>query len=105
MNILVLGGTGAMGTPLVEKLSKENTVYVTSRSKRESSGNIKYIHGNAKDTVFLDKVLAMFEWDAIVDFMIYTEENLRKIAPFFLNNTKQYVFIMKVKSQKKHHVY
>lgn len=30
MEILVLGGTGAIGEPLVESLSKENMVYVTT---------------------------------------------------------------------------
>ena len=36
MEILVLGGTGAMGVPLVKLLSKDNKLFVTSRSKREN---------------------------------------------------------------------
>ena len=47
MNILVLGGTGSMGRPLVDKLSKENTVHVTTRKAKASTDNIKYIQGNA----------------------------------------------------------
>lgn len=93
MNILVLGGTGAMGAPLVQKLSKENIVYVTSRKKKEGSSNISYIQGNAKDRHFLLQTLSLFKWDAIIDFMIYSEEELRELAPIFLENTKQYVFI------------
>ena len=93
MNILVLGGTGSMGVPLVKILSKDHSVYVTSRSRRESSGNIKYLQGNAKETDFLAKVLTMLQWDAVIDFMIHSEASLRELAPLFLENTKQYVFI------------
>ena len=93
MNVLVLGGTGPMGVPLVKILSKEHCVYVTSRSKRESNGNVKYIQGNAKDKAFLMDTLNMQQWDAIVDFMIYSEDSLRELSPLFLANTKQYIFI------------
>lgn len=93
MNILILGGTGSMGVPLVKILSKENTVYVTSRSKRESTEKTIYLQGNAKDKEFLLQILSMQHWDAIVDFMIYTEEVLKERLPLFLESTKQYVFI------------
>ncbi len=93
MNILVLGGTGSMGVPLVKNLSRNHSVYVTSRSKRVSSGTIKYIQGNAKETDFLVKVLTMLQWDAVIDFMLHSEASLRELASLFLENTKQYVFI------------
>lgn len=93
MKILILGGTGAMGRPLVNELSKENIVYVTSRSAKTSTDNIKYIKGNARDIDFLDGLLNNDTWDCIVDFMVHTESNLKKILPKILNKTKQYVFI------------
>lgn len=91
-NILVIGGTGAMGAPLVKKLSINNNVYVTSRSKHESTENIQYLHGNAKDESFLKQVLSERHWDAIVDFMIWTTE-FAKVMPLMLDSTDQYVFI------------
>ena len=93
MNILVLGGTGSMGRPLVDKLSKENTVHVTTRKAKASTDNIKYIQGNATQIGFIEDLLAYKSWDCIVDFMIHTESNLKIILPKILNNTKQYVFI------------
>lgn len=93
MNILVLGGTGAMGRPLVQILAQKNSVYVTSRSVRESEGNIRYIQGNAKEYEFLKQVLKMFMWDAVIDFMVYSEEGLKKNLSLLLDNCKQYVFI------------
>ena len=93
MNILVLGGTGAMGHPLVEKLSKENIVYVTSRTAKASSGNIKYIKGNATQIDFIEDLLIKKSWDCIVDFMVHSESNLKTLIPKILDNTKQYIFI------------
>ena len=93
MDILVLGGTGAMGRPLVEQLSKENIVHVTSRTAKVSTRNIKYIQGNAKQIDFLEDLLSKRSWDCIVDFMVHTESNLKVLLPKILNNTKQYIFI------------
>lgn len=93
MQILVLGGTGAMGQPLVETLSHNNDVYVTSRSERTSTKRIKYINGNAQNREFLEKILCSKYWDAVIDFMVRSEDTLKELVSLFLDNTKQYVFI------------
>ncbi len=93
MNILVLGGTGAMGIPLVNSLSKDNQVYVTTRSKRLSSDNVHYIQGNATEKNFIEATLSLRHWDAVVDFMVHSEARWKEILPSFLNATDQYVFI------------
>ncbi len=51
MNILVLGGTGAMGTHLIDFFAKneDTNVVVTSRKERANHDNIKYVIGNARD--------------------------------------------------------
>lgn len=94
MNILVLGGTGAMGIPLVNNLSEEatNNIYVTSRKKRKSENNVQYVQGNAREESFLKEILKFKEWDAIVDFIVHGE-NFQHVLPFILDSTKQYVFI------------
>ena len=58
MNILILGGTGAMGVPLTKLLLDDgNSVTVTSRSERPSdNANLKYIKGNSKDLSFIKDV-------------------------------------------------
>lgn len=92
MNILILGGTGAMGTPLVSALKQYHTIYVTSRTAYKSTDNVKYIQGNAREKDFLEKVLTMFLWDAVVDFMVRGAE-FESLTELFLSNTKQYIFI------------
>lgn len=92
MDILVLGGTGAMGVPVVNKLNDlGHNLYVTSRSCRESVSNIKYIQGNAKDPNFFASLLKR-KYDVIIDFMVYGTDELERRLPQLLFHTGQYCF-------------
>lgn len=93
MKILLLGGTGAMGVHLATILSQSsNDVRVTSRTERTSQQNITYFKGDAKDMTFLHTVLKQ-HWDAIVDFMVYSETEFNQRVEMLLNATSQYVFL------------
>lgn len=93
-NILVLGGTGAMGSHLCKMLKETGYhVYVTSRKEREDQNGITYIKGNAHDMPFLIQLLNMHQWKAIVDFMVYTTEDFRQRYQLYLDYTKQYFFL------------
>lgn len=94
MNILVLGGTGAMGTHLVEILAKNGMkVTVTSRRRRQNTKNVSYVEGNAHNQHFLNEVLKSDVWDAIVDFMAYSTEEYKERIHVLLNSTKQLVYL------------
>lgn len=93
MKILLLGGTGAMGSSLSSILNRRDyDVFVTSRNYHADKDGIHYLHGNAKDEIFLKSVLRE-NWDAIVDFMIYPTEQFAKIKDLLLASTGQYIFI------------
>ncbi|MCP1382035.1 NAD-dependent epimerase/dehydratase family protein [Runella salmonicolor] len=93
MKILILGGTGAMGIHLVELLGKENNeIFVTTRSKKQSRGNVHYLQGNARDIDFLETHLQQ-EWDAIVDFMVYTTAEFKSRVNLLLSATGQYIYL------------
>lgn len=94
LKILLMGGTGAMGSHLKDiLLEKGHDVYITSRSHHEDKGNLHYLQGNALDKAFISPVLESQSWDAIVDFMIYTTESFKTFSKTLLSSTKQYVFI------------
>lgn len=83
-----------MGIHLSDILSKnENEVYITSRKLHEDKSNIHYLLGNARDPLFIDKVLTEREWDSIVDFMVYGTEEFKNRLSVLLKSTKQYVFL------------
>jgi len=93
MKILLLGGTGAMGSHLVNILSERgDKVVITSRSPRKSKELIEYQLGDAKDLDFLNFLLQE-QWDAIIDFMIYTEVEFKGRVDLLLDATTQYVFL------------
>lgn len=93
MKILVLGGTGAMGIPVVDILAERgNDVYVTTRRERISSKeNIHYITGNAQKDVFLTELLKK-QFDVLIDFMIYAPGQFGERLELMLGNVDQYFF-------------
>lgn len=94
MNILLLGGTGAMGTYLKDLLDQQgNQIYITSRSKKIGTDSIHYLEGNAHKKEFLDGVLNLHTWDAIVDFMVYNTDEFQDKVNQLLEATQQYVFL------------
>ncbi len=95
MYILLLGGTGAMGTHLTQILSNSVGVKltVTTRKHRPDKSNVEYAQGNAHDMTFLERLLPAKPWDAIVDFMVYDTNEFRKRVQQLLCSTKQYVYL------------
>ena len=94
-NILILGGTGAMGEHLVHLLGQDsgNHIYVTSRTVHKNQANVSYHVGNAHDDVFLFPLLKMQPWDVIVDFMAYSTVDFYNRVGVLLESTKQYMFL------------
>lgn len=93
MKILLLGGTGAMGTHLVDLLNtSKNEVFVTSRRANKSCHNVQFITGNARENDFLTKLLVS-KWDVIIDFMVYKTKEFSERVNLLLNSTSQYVFL------------
>ena len=83
-----------MGKPLVNMLSEAgNEIHVTSRRQRQSRDNIDYIQGNGLDKDFIRTLINNIKYDAIVDFMVRSRENLMELLDDFLSKTSQYIFI------------
>ena len=92
MRVLLLGGTGAMGLPLIKILSNRgDQVFVTSRAEHRSTKNIHYLRGNAHDENFLSEILKQ-KYDTIVDFMVYSSNEFISKVNKLLESTNQYIF-------------
>lgn len=95
IKVLILGGTGAMGTQLIDILSEKNSceIFYTSRQQRiENRDHVTCLTGNAQEDAFLTKLLET-RWDVIVDFMVYTTQEFKNRVDRLLAATNQYVFI------------
>lgn len=92
MKILLLGGTGAMGVPLCRLMKKEgHNITVTSRNNHRMEG-ISFVKGNAMEINFISKLLEV-HYDAVVDFMIRSEEGTKAVMDIILRNCDQYIFL------------
>lgn len=94
MDILILGGTGTIGSQIQKILlnTSSNHLYISSRKKQISSGQTTYICGNPHDLGFVKKILER-KWDCIIDLMIYSIEELKERSELYLSATKQYIYI------------
>ena len=92
--ILIIGGTGAMGSYLVPKLAEDgHEIDVISLEKKESTFiNVKYIKGNAKDISGMEEILKK-KYDGIVDFMLYHSWEFRRFINMYLQSTDHYIFL------------
>ncbi len=94
MKILITGGTGVIGVALTSALAKDagNKIYVSSRKKRDSNfNNVAFVMGNAHDTEFLSGLDNDF--DAVVDLMNYTQDEVKTCVDILSKKTKKYYFI------------
>ncbi len=94
MRILIFGGTGAMGMPLIKLLSEQgHEVYVTSRKERSSEQtDVHYICGNAHEMAFISGILKE-PYDVLVDFMSYRLPELQERLDLILDSVGQYIFL------------
>jgi nucleoside-diphosphate-sugar epimerase len=91
MKVLVIGGTGTMGKPLVDLLySNNNIITVICRKKQYDQRNINYLYGNAFDKSFMDLALNEF-YDCIIDFCLYSINDFLDRYDKLLSSTLQYV--------------
>ena len=92
--VLVLGGTGAMGTYLVPELLRMGcAVHVVSLDDRVSDNpQLVFTKADASDPGELE-LLLRDGWDAIVDFLIYETPRFRERYRLFLEHTDQYVYL------------
>lgn len=94
MDVLVFGGTGAMGTHLVSILSTRGVnCVVTTRRHLINRNNIEYVIGDAHDIEFIKSLFANYQFDAIIDFMKYSTKDFKSRINLLLSNTKQYIYL------------
>lgn len=92
--VLVLGGTGAMGSYLVENLVERGyEVDAVTLDKAESTKpNLRYIRTNIMDPFNAQKIISQ-GYDGIVDFMMYHTHEFLDRVQLLLGHTDHYIFL------------
>ncbi|WP_161569642.1 NAD-dependent epimerase/dehydratase family protein [Veronia nyctiphanis] len=97
MKILILGGTGFIGSKLVEKcLLAKHSVTVFSRGETPNtlSGDIERIEGDRD--IGLSELHG--EWDVCIDLCGYTAKHVRDSASQFHKRVGHYIYISAVRA-------
>lgn len=90
--VLVVGGTGPSGVPLVENFLDagcEVAVYHTGGHEAEFSRAVEHLHGDSREPADIDEKLGAREWDIAV----CTSGRLRALATTLAGRTRRFVGI------------
>ncbi len=96
MDVLFIGGTGIISTAC-STLAVERGINLTllnrGRSVRPAPPGVRLLTADIKDEEALDRILAGHRFDAVVDWVAYTPQDVQRDIRLFRGRTAQYVFI------------
>lgn len=95
MKVLLLGGTGVIGSNIITLLrnTQNYDVYVSSRSRHNDVYNIHYLCFDATNETEIKKAINDHSYDVVVDFMVYYDlQSFKRIANYWLSKCSQYIF-------------
>lgn len=96
MRILVIGGTGVLSSAVVKEALKQGiNVTMINRGRRKNliPPGVELIKSDKDDLQFIRKTLKGREFDAVMDYLCYTDEETTKSFNLYSQYTKQYFFI------------
>lgn len=105
MKVLLIGGTGVLSTDIRELLIKRNhEVYILNRGKNKNcsvSDEVKFIKGDIRQVEKLKEYFKDKYFDVVVDFLSYSEKDIKDTLEIFNNKCNQYIFISSATAYRK----
>lgn len=96
MKILFIGGTGTLSKDTVNLAAKNNNeVYLFNRGNNNifNTQNIKYIKGDIYNIEHSKELLKNYDFDVVIDYLVFTLDALKDRISLFKDKTKQYIYI------------
>lgn len=94
MKLLIVGGTGVLSSAVTaEALQKGIDVTMINRGKRRIPDGVELIKADKDDLQTIAKALEGRTFDAVMDYLCYTDAQTEKSARFYMKYTKQYFYI------------
>ncbi|MBQ1322020.1 MAG: SDR family oxidoreductase [Solobacterium sp.] len=97
MKALIIGGTGTISTAVVHRLAAQPLwdVWVLNRGRRSAAlpDNVKALTADINDEAAVQAVLGDTRFDAVCQFIAYTEADVQRDVRLFAGRTAQYLFI------------
>jgi len=96
-NVLVIGGTGIVGKPMIMRLAGEGKYNIHSIALEEANfppNVIQYVADRTTDEYIkiIDKLNSEIDvWDAVIDIVAFSEESARSTYTLFKNNAQHII--------------
>lgn len=94
MNVLIIGGTGVLSSAVTAEAQKKGIVVtMINRGRRPIPNGVELIKADMNDHKKIMEKLAGRQFDAVMDFLCYTDEATKKSVELYSKYAKQYFFI------------
>ena len=96
MRILIIGGTGVLSSAVAKEALKQGidvTMINRGRRKELIPQGVELITSDKDDKQTIQKALKGKNFDAVMDYLCYTDEETTKSFNLYSQYTKQYFFI------------
>ncbi len=104
MKVLIIGGTGTISTYVVKKcldMGMNLTIFNRGRNKELIPDNVQLIIGDINNEEEAHILLKDSYYDAVIQFVAFTEEQVKRDVRLFKDITKQYIFISSASAYQK----
>lgn len=94
MNILIIGGTGVLSAAVVNEALKQGfNVTMINRGHRAIPDGVELIKADMSDKCLIATALSKRKFDAVIDFLCFSEIQTKKSFNFYSQYTDQYFYI------------
>lgn len=94
MKILIIGGTGVLSSPVTnEAIRRGISVTMINRGNRRIPKGVEHVKADKNDLQTIAKALEGREFDAVMDFLCYTDSETKRSFNFYSDYTAQYFYI------------
>ena len=94
MKVLLIGGTGVLSSAITKKFIDQGfEVTMVNRGNRKIPEGVNVIKTDKNNFPYIEQCLQGQFYDAVIDFLCYTKDELEKSFRLYAHFTKQYFFI------------
>jgi nucleoside-diphosphate-sugar epimerase len=104
MKVLFIGGTGTISSAcsqLAVERGIDLTLFNRGETERPIPAQARVLHGDARDRASLARALGDATFDAVIDWIAFTPDQVEADIAFFRGRTGQYIFISSASAYQK----
>lgn len=94
MNLLIIGGTGVLSSAVTEEALRQGiSVTMINRGNRQIPKGVELIKSDRDNLEYIARQIKGRTFDAVMDYLCYTDSETEQSVKFYKKYTKQYFYI------------